>query len=730
MYMGLQAGVSKTYNLTYAGDLASMVNSTDYSTVTDITITGEMDATDFAVLRDQFLKLVTIDLSGVTIMSYYGMDGTGFTSETYRNDEIPESAFQQLEIVSVVLPTSCTSIAAFAFQQCYELQTVTIPSSVKTIGTEAFWGCPKLENVTIPSSLVTLGNSAFEDCFLIGAITIPASTTTIDPNSLNGIIGPITVATGNTNYSSVNGILYDINKTIILQCPTSVSGSYTFPTTVNSIGSGAFSYCDKLTDITISSKIQIINSGAFTGCSANITVDATNAYYSSVDGVLFNKTKTELIQCFTSKKGEYIIPSTVTKIDQMAFNKCSGLTSVTVPSTITMIDGATFMDCTELTSVSLPSTITAIGNSAFYNCNKLVSIALPAGLTVIGPSAFSLCTSFVSFTIPASVTSISTSSFSGDQNIMTMYALAAVPLDLNYAYPFTGNVNSKCVLYVPTGSRTAYLAETEWQDFYSIVEMKTISVSTNVATVAKESGSTATVNVTATTTWTASSNQSWLTVSPTTSASGSVTITVTATKNPKTTTRNAVVTLSATDAAPQTIVVTQNAGVPELVVSETALSIGKEANSVVSVTGTSNTTWYVTSDASWLTVPDTAIVGTATISFKATANTGIARSATVTLKGTGIADQTIVVTQIASDGTPVTELAEEGITFGPNPAKSFITITSNEKTVVTVYSNLSKVVLQTIVFGNETIPVSLPEGLYYIKLQTSKSVITKGIVIE
>jgi len=225
--------------------------------------------------------------------------------------------------------------------------------------------------------------------------------------------------------------------------------------------------------------VTFISGGAFSGCTGltNIDVDDGNTVYSSVDGVLFNKTQNTLLLCPRGKQGAYSIPNSVTTIGRSAFQFCTGLTSVAIPNSVTSIELYAFSSCTGLTSVTIPNSVTSIGISAFSGCTSLTSVEIPNSMTSIGQSAFSGCTSLTSVTIPNSVTSIGYGAFSGCTSLTSVTIPNSVHSIGDYAFsgctsltsvtclritPPTTNrgvfsdVASSCCLYVPKANIEAY----------------------------------------------------------------------------------------------------------------------------------------------------------------------------------------------------------------------------------------------------------------------------------
>ena len=184
----------------------------------------------------------------------------------------------------------------------------------------------------------------------------------------------------------------------------------------------AFAGCMKLTSITIPPNITSIDNGSFTGCGKlNITVSADNEVYSSIDGVLFNKDKTEIL--YYAKdiiQPEYSIPESVTTIGECAFLECKNLTKITIPNSINNIKGQAFESCEGLKNIDIPESVKTIGNGAFSLCINLSNVIVPDSVTSIADFTFSGCKNMSNISMGNSVKTFGAYSFEGCDSLLTI----------------------------------------------------------------------------------------------------------------------------------------------------------------------------------------------------------------------------------------------------------------------------------------------------------------------
>jgi hypothetical protein len=139
-----------------------------------------------------------------------------------------------------------------------------------------------------------------------------------------------------------------------------------------------------------------------------ITVDTENSFFSSTNGILFDKSQATLIQYPGGLRGNYTIPGRVATIAYEAFYHCTNLTGITIPPSVSIAFNSDdeFVGCSSLTNATIADGVTNIGAYEFSGCTSLTSVTIPGSVINIGDGAFSDCTSLTSVTIPNSVTYI------------------------------------------------------------------------------------------------------------------------------------------------------------------------------------------------------------------------------------------------------------------------------------------------------------------------------------
>ena len=291
--------------------------------------------------------------------------------------------------------------------------------TVVEIGDSAFFGAFSIIEVEIPYTVTHIGNTVFTDCIALEAIQ---------------------VAKDNPAYISQDGILFNKDKTELIRYPEEKEGeSYNIPDSVTAIADDAFRGCDRLKDISIPSGLERIGAGAFILCysldSVHIPESVTeigpeafttcsllrefevaqgNAFYTSQDGVLFNKDKTVLIRYPEAKADQtYCIPESVIIVEASAFSGNQFLSAVTIPDGVTTLGASAFHGDDALTSIVLPESVTDLGAYAFFGCRALTSVTISNGITALEVSTFGRCTSLTGIRLPNHLQSIGERTFDG-----------------------------------------------------------------------------------------------------------------------------------------------------------------------------------------------------------------------------------------------------------------------------------------------------------------------------
>ena len=339
-------------------------------------VTSEEDD-DFYYSDERFKWIIPDEIAGKKVIGIGKLEGCS----TYYS--YPEN-----NVMDIVFPQSLKYIGKKSFENCKSVKEISIPNSVKYIGEGAFGGCSGLTSITIPDGVTSIGDYAFSNCNKIEMVYLNEGLQEIGWHAFDGCrslksinipksvkdIGRYAFADcrammsydveeGNQEYFSVDGMLcehrtdwvdseeiyYDedddeyYHKTIevpvtyILQYPAGKKGKFSIE------------------------KDMLLEGAALMNALGieEYEVDVDNRYYSSEDGVLLNKDKTDLKYVPCSKIGEYKVPETVTIINFSAFSNSS------------------------LSKVIIPDSVVELGNYAFYQCSKLESVSIGKGLKSI-----------------------------------------------------------------------------------------------------------------------------------------------------------------------------------------------------------------------------------------------------------------------------------------------------------------------------------------------------------
>jgi hypothetical protein len=363
-------------------------------------------------------SLVDVSFSATSPLTYIG-------SNTFKNCNV---------LTKFIIPTNVNTIASSAFINCTNLSSLFIPFSIKTIESPSFTGCTNLTlHITYANSIPPsiLLNSDIKNVNITTALTI-------GPSSFKGCTSLTSISLGN-NLTSIQASAFE-------GC-TSLS-SITIPIGTTNISENAFKDSG-LTSIYLDNTINAINSTAFQNCT-NLTNIYFDRYFENMYAIIFNMNSNINTIGFeypgiVPALGEYGLTSVtlldVTRIDNLAFKNCVGLSSLSIPNTMQKINVDAFIGCSNLTlhfsyeggvdsymcqdNINIKnanfSGVTRIGTDSFNGCINLTSITIGTSVKYIEGRSFQNCTSLKDISIPSSSTSISSAAFTGCNNVTSFF---------------------------------------------------------------------------------------------------------------------------------------------------------------------------------------------------------------------------------------------------------------------------------------------------------------------
>lgn len=283
------------------------------------------------------------------------LDGVLFSKDMTQLFQYP-----QAKVGAYTVPEGVKSIRALAFTYCHGLTSIKIPDSTMDIGFDSFHMCIRLENALLPNGLQKLENGAFQNCLFLSTINIPESVVSIE-----------------------NGAFHECRRLTAL----------TLPKHLRRIGLNAFAGCAGLEEVIIPKDTAEIGPGAFSECTSlkSIDVDLCNPTFRSINGVLFDNAKAELVQYPAGRSGAYTIPEWTLSIRGQAFSGCSHLSEIHFPDTVHAIGRLAFSYCVGMESVSLPCSLQAVNEGTFAYCKNLREVRVPSNVDTVGNHPFVGC---------------------------------------------------------------------------------------------------------------------------------------------------------------------------------------------------------------------------------------------------------------------------------------------------------------------------------------------------
>lgn len=385
--------------------------------------------------------IYTTNNGAVTIAQYTGAGGDVVIPDTVGAlpvTTVATTAFYQVSaLTSVKFGTNVSSIAPNAISECPNITAVTIPASVTNIGSGPMIDCKSLITISVASANAhytnvssallnkQLGSLIEFPGGVGGSYTLPATVTNVGQAFIGNSLTAIAVNAANPFFTNLAGVLTDKSKTYLYSYPGAAPGGYIVPTNVTTIVSAAFEYSTGVTNVTIGTNVTSIGTFAFYDCPnlAAISVNPINAYFSSTNGILFDKNKTQLIQYPITVGGDYIVPATVQDIGAGAFGDDFVLTSVVIPNSVTNIEMQAFYGCLNLAGVSLGNGLKTIGANAYFYCASLDNLAFPASLTSLGQYSFGACQTLSSVCFAGNQPTDGGSVFYEDSSLSTILVL-------------------------------------------------------------------------------------------------------------------------------------------------------------------------------------------------------------------------------------------------------------------------------------------------------------------
>ena len=308
-------------------------------TVTELTLTGRMDARDFRTIADKLRNIQKLDLSAAVIVAYSSDSPLFANLNQFNAGEVPTMSLAQLsQLTTVALPGVATSIGEGAMAACTSLKNVTLPLELTHLGSYALAGCTALTTIALPHSLKTIGEGAFTGCSALSSVTLaPAH-----------------------------------------QPTTGTTPTFERPCIISHIGARAFAGCSNLKTVNLGFLVEHIGDAAFAGTHLAQADLSAMTRLTHVGNWAYAQTP------ITSAS----LPNSVAELGWGAFVLNTSLTHVGLPSALNSLPPLAVAGDNKLTEVDLSKTaIDSIGDYALYNLNKVNKVVIPSTTRYVGTRA-------------------------------------------------------------------------------------------------------------------------------------------------------------------------------------------------------------------------------------------------------------------------------------------------------------------------------------------------------
>ena len=333
------------------------------------------------------------------------------------------------------IPESVQEIFMGAFSYCENLTEITIPNSVSSIGSSAFWLCKNILSIELPDNITHIQNYAFMDCVNLNTIHLPTKLIRISesafencinlkelclPNDLQEILSYAFAGCSSIESINIPRFSYKIGPYAFKDCE---SLKYVnLSESCFAVNKGLFENCKNLESIVVPKYVSDIDTSAFKGCNTlkEIKVLDTNISFTDINGVLFNKTGTELLLCPENyEQTTYEIPEQTTTIKKNAFSYCKNIATIN-SNNISSMETNVFEGCSNLSKISLSANLDTINKYTFRDCINLKSIQIPNSITTIKSYAFEGCVNLSKIQISKNISEIQSYAFSSCNKLSTI----------------------------------------------------------------------------------------------------------------------------------------------------------------------------------------------------------------------------------------------------------------------------------------------------------------------